>query len=71
MINPVRSLGDLRSRARVDARYAQLAVRASHNLGGPAGDDLNAALHWLDLNALETNEQGVVDEVNFMRGPWS
>lgn len=71
MIAPVTCLHDLRTRAHADERYAQLAVRASHNLGGPSGDDLRAALRWLDLNAMETEESGVVDEVNFMRGPWA
>ena len=27
----------------------------------------DSALHWLNLNALETTEEGVVGEINFCR----
>lgn len=62
----VTSLSDLRCRASVDARYAQLAVTAAENLGHQP-KDVDAALRWLNLNADETSEAGVVGEVNFVR----
>lgn len=62
----VRSLYDLRVRAKEDPRYAKLASLASSNLGGPA-EPLDAAFRWLDTNARETDEAGVIDEVNYVR----
>lgn len=65
---PVRSLGDLRRRAEADPAYRALAIAAARNLGAPAANPtLTAALAWLRLNAEETTEEGVVDEVNFLR----
>ena len=64
----VRSLGELRSLAKQDRRYRSLAIIAAENLGGDVkDDDLDGALRWLDLNAAEMSEKGVVDEVNFVR----
>jgi hypothetical protein len=62
----VRSLGSLRTLARTDPKYAALAKLASANLGGPS-EPLDAALRWLDTNANEVGEAGVVDEVNYVR----
>jgi hypothetical protein len=65
---PVTSLADLRTRAAGDPRYAALAIAAAMNLGGAVGDDnLDAAMRWLRLNAQETSEDGVVEEVNYCR----
>lgn len=64
----VRSLGELRSLAKQDRRYRILAIIAARNLGGDVkDDDLDGALRWLELNAAETSEKGVVDEANFVR----
>ncbi len=54
----IRSLWDLQK-----PEYAELAKIASSNLGGPS-DNLQQAIRWLEMNAAETDEQGVVDEVN-------
>ncbi len=62
----VASLAHLRVLARTEPRYARLAALASSNLGGPA-EPLASALAWLDTNANEVGEPGVVDEVNFVR----
>lgn len=63
----IKSLAELRQLAKDNPRYDALAVVASRNLGGPART-LAEALQWLEMNADETgDEQGVVDEVNFVR----
>ncbi len=66
LIHPVSSLMDLRSRARSNPLYEKLAKIAASNLGGPSST-LDEALRWLNMNAMETDEKGVVDEVNFVR----
>jgi hypothetical protein len=63
----VKSLYDLRVRAADDPAYLKLAIDAAKNLGGVDIVDLRSAMHWLDLNAMETDEEGVVGEVNFCR----
>lgn len=72
---PIKYFGDIKwlssptSGTKNHADYAKLAISASKNLGGNHSDtDLAAALNWLYLNAMETDEQGVVDEINFMLG---
>lgn len=65
-LKPVKSLAELRTKAASDPRYSQLMQKASANLGGPSSSDLDS-YRWLEMNANETgDEQGVVDEVNFM-----
>lgn len=63
----VHSLAELRRLSRENPAYARLMVVSSHNLGGPDGDDPDAAYRWLCTNAEETDENGVVEEVNFCR----
>ena len=62
----VKSLADLRHRAETDKRYEQLLLIASSNLGGPDAD-VKKAYSWLIMNAEETDELGVVGEVNYCR----
>ena len=76
---PVRSIGDLRTRAQTDYRYAKLARLSAENLGwwpwiptmtGPT--ELDQCIDWLTINAQETDQDGegeqmVVDEINFCR----
>ena len=64
---PIQSLPQLKSKARKDENYKRLAIVAASNLGGDAGEDLEKALDWLYLNAQETDEEGVVEEVNACR----
>ena len=67
-LQKVKSLGELRRLAREDPRYLALAVAAANNLGGNVKDgDLDGAMRWLGMNADETDEAGVVEEVNFVR----
>ena len=47
--------------------YKRLALTAAENLGGSPNGDLNKAMEWLNVNADETDEQGVVEEINFCR----
>jgi hypothetical protein len=63
---PVRSIADLAQKARNDPRYKELALTAASNLGGSA-KTLDQAIQWLYTNADETDEEGVVDEINFVR----
>jgi hypothetical protein len=65
-IKPVRSLNELYNKARVDKKYEQLLFTAALNLGGSART-ISEAYNWLMMNAAETDEQGVVEEVNFCR----
>jgi len=66
MIKKITNLAELRMKAQQDPRYAKLAMVAASNLGGNP-KDLEGALRWLNLNAQETDERGVVGEVNFVR----
>lgn len=65
-LNPVTSLYDLRQKARVDHRYAALAMEAARNLGGTP-TNVDGAFHWFNLCLMETSEdeQSIVDEINF------
>lgn len=62
----VTSLNELENLASENQRYQQLAIIAAQNLGG-ALNELEAAMRWLRTNAMETTEEGVVEEVNFCR----
>jgi len=48
--------------------YAQLAIDAARNLGGNC-NTVSDSIRWLQTNAMETSEEGVVDEINFMIRP--
>lgn len=63
----VKSLHELRRLASVDPRYLQLALTGARNLGGHPINTLDQAMQWLYTNAAETDEHGVVEEVNFCR----
>ena len=66
LIPKVTSLADLRYKAVSDAKYRKLLFLASANLGGPNKGE-NECYNWLMTNAMETDEEGVVEEVNFCR----
>jgi len=66
-LKPVKSLGELFRKAANDAKYKKLLFAASENLGGPGEEGgFEAAKSNLLNNAYETDEEGVVDEVNFV-----
>jgi hypothetical protein len=81
LIPKITSLMDLRNRAKTDTRYLKLAIAAAENLGGqvrrgkhlddPDSTDaaiaLRDAMDMLNISANETDEDGVVDEVNYCR----
>lgn len=66
VVSKVVSIGDLQCRATKDPRYLQLAMISARNLGG-SPKNLNDAIDWLNTNAMETDEDGVVGEINFCR----
>ena len=59
-------LNELRLLAKADPRYAQLAMKAASNLGQPCGS-FEVAMRSLNTCADETDEDGVVGEINFVR----
>lgn len=59
------SIRDLEVLAHVDKSYKDLALKASENLGKKT-TTLEIAINWLKTNAMETSEEGVVDEINFL-----
>jgi hypothetical protein len=62
----VTSIADLRVRAIHDEQYLKLALIATSNLGKKVAT-LADAIRWLAINAAETDEEGVVDEINSCR----
>ena len=71
-IEPIKSLGDLRSRSYEDDTYANLAITGAKNLGLYSKDGFTEcgsvdAIQYLETLAMETSEEGVVEEVNFVR----
>jgi len=62
----IKSLSELYWKANTDKRYERLAIVAAQNLGGFI-HNFQQAKTWLDTNALETDEKGIVDEINFCR----
>ena len=65
-LKKVKSLFELRQLAESDTGYLELALTGARNLGGNP-KDLNEAMRWLKTNADETDENGVLGEVNFVR----
>ena len=63
-------LGELRKLATTDGpfkgRYERLAMIAASNLGQPCRS-VGESIRSLNNMANETNEDGVVDEINFVR----
>jgi len=68
----VNSLNELYHLALTDEKYKQLLFIGASNLGysGPK-DNIDAAKRYLNMNVMETSEdgddRGVVDEINFCR----
>lgn len=67
LIPAVRSINELHNLALKDPKYYQLAILASSNLGGETTVNLGKAINWLRINADDTDEAGVVGEINFCR----
>ena len=67
LLTAVRSISELHMLAQKSEVYKQLALIASSNLGGIPTTNLEKAINWLRINADETDESGVVDEINFCR----
>jgi flavin-binding protein dodecin len=67
LIAPVRYLMELKNLAASDENYKKLLLVSSENLGGSSKDSVEAAYQNLINNANETDEEGVVAEVNGCR----
>lgn len=67
LIPKVKSLWELKQLASTNADYEKLLLAASRNLGGGSNETPEQAYRNLVLNAQETDEKGVVAEVNFCR----
>jgi len=65
-LKKVGSINELSYLANRDPRYLDLAIRSANNLGGNY-KTLDEAINWLITNAMETDEEGVVGEINFCR----
>lgn len=65
-LKKVTSLRDLKILAGTDPQYAELAMIAASNLGRQCSTVADA-IAWLSTNADETDEKGVVKEINFCR----
>ncbi len=70
LIPKIVSIGDLRRRASEGHHfrllYIQLAMITASNLGG-SPKNLDDAINCLNSNAMETDEDSVVGEINFIR----
>jgi len=67
MIAPVLSLAQLRAKANKDPKYRALAILAASNFGYTPEENLDEAMRQLHVEANETNEDDVIEEVNFLR----
>jgi hypothetical protein len=67
MIAPVMSLAQLRTKANTDPKYRSLAIFAAETLGYNPNGNLDEAMRQLRVEALETSEDEVIEEVNFLR----
>lgn len=68
MIAPIMSLAQLRAKANKEPKYRSLAILTAENLGYKPEGRLDEAMRQLGIEALETSEDEVVEEVNFLRG---
>ena len=66
LIARVHSLAELFQLAHTDDKYRQLLMISAQNLGGDP-KTVQGAEQWLRINAMETSEEGVVEEINFCR----
>jgi len=67
-MNKVKSIGDLEHKCNngdQQEQYTKLAKCAAENLGSNYPDTTENHFKWLYMNAMETSEEGVVDEINF------
>ena len=74
MIAPIQSLAQLKSKARKDPKYRDLAVLTAQDLGGPSENNdlvvtvtLDEVLNWLSIVAGEDGEDSVVEDLNARR----
>jgi hypothetical protein len=65
MLRKINNLCEFEYLAKNNNSYAQIAIVASNNLGGPYNPTVDQALKWLEISALETEEEGILEEINF------
>lgn len=65
-LTPILSLAQLDAKSRKDPRYAQLAIDAASNLGAGPNLTRESAMKFLEQSAAESDEDAVVEEINFL-----
>ena len=65
-LKKIATISELSRLTRTNKAYEKLAIVSASNLGGGTLT-LGAAIDWLNTTAMETSEEGVVDEINFCR----
>lgn len=68
MIAPVMSLAQLRAKANKEPKYRALAILTASNMGYSPLESLDEAMRQLHVEANETSEEDVIEEVNALRG---
>ena len=61
----IQCINELYNLALTSDFHKRWLIMASNNLGG-AKQDVEGAKRWLEINAMETDEEGVVEEINFV-----
>lgn len=71
-IKPIHSLSELKRNSSAEQnpetyeKYRKLSIISAKNLGISQSDPtFEQCIRWLEANMAETNESGVVDEINF------
>lgn len=64
-LNKINSLSELRRLSKTNDLYKKLLLISASNLGSNHGGDADKAYRCLEINAMETSEEGVIEEVNF------
>jgi len=64
-VKTISELSYLCNNGKLKEQYTKLAAVSAQNLGGRSTASISENIQWLSTNAMETSEDGVVDEINF------
>lgn len=67
MIAEIQSLAHLRAQSNKDPRYKKLAILVAEQMGYKPNNNLDEAIRQLRVEANDTSEDEVVEEINFLR----